>query len=147
MIAAALNFISNQLDSFLKRKTSSTNSLVKLSGLVNLDGSIAVTEENILVLTVVNIAEESTIANQPFSASHGSTILKNAPPVYINVSLLISAVFTEKQYATGLHNLSLAIKFFQQNPYFASEQTAMPIGIDKLSFELVHLDVDTMSRF
>ena len=147
MIADALNFVTNQLDGFLRRKSSSSNALVKLSGLVTADGAISLTDENVLAVTVVNIAEESSIANQPQFARQGTSIQKKAPPVYINIYLLISAVFTEKLYATGLHRLSLAISFFQQNPYFTSEQTAMPNGIDKLSFELVNLDVDNMSRF
>ena len=58
MIADALIFVTNQLDSFLKRKTSGTKSVVKLSGLVTPDGTISVTEDNVLVLTVVNIEEE-----------------------------------------------------------------------------------------
>jgi Pvc16 N-terminal domain len=147
MIADALIFVTNQLDSFLKRKTSGTKSVVKLSGLVTPDGTISVTEDNVLVLTVVNIEEENSIANQPNFARQGSTILKQTPPVYINVYILISALFNENQYAVGLHWLSLAINFFQQHPYFNSEQIAMPIGIDKLSFELVNLDADSMSKF
>jgi hypothetical protein len=147
MIADALSFVTNQLDSFLKRKTSETKSVVKLSGLVTPDGAISVMEDNILVLSVVNIAEESSIANQPNFTRHGNTTIKQAPPVYLNVYILVSAVFNENQYVVGLHWLTLAIGFFQQHPYFNSEQTAMPKGIDKLSFELVNLDIDSMGKF
>jgi hypothetical protein len=147
MVADALSFVTNQLDSFLKRKTSVTKPVVKLSGLVSPDGNISVGEENLLVLSVVNIAEEGSIANQPNFERQGGMLLKQSPPVYINVYILISTLFTENQYTTGLHWLSLAINFFQQHPYFTSEQTAMPKGIDKLSFELVNLDIDNMSRF
>ena len=147
MIADALNFVTNQLDSFLKRKTSRKESIVKLSGLVTPDGSIAIAEEDILVLSVVNIAEEGSIANQSNIKRQGNSFQKQAPPVYLNVYLLVSTLFKDEKYETGLHWLSLAINFFQQNPYFISSQTEMPNGVDKLNFELVNLDIDNMSRF
>ena len=147
MIADALSFVTNQLDDFLKRKTSETKSIVRLSGLVMPDGAAAVTEENTLVLSVVNIAEESSIANQSNFSRQGNTILKQAPPVYVNVYILVSALFNENQYLVGLHWLTLAIGFFQQHPYFNSQQTAMPKGIDKLSFELVSLTIEDAGKF
>lgn len=147
MIADALYFVSEQLDNFLKRKTSREKLVVKLSGLVTPEGGISVTEDDILVLSVVNIAEEGSIANQSNIKRQGNGFQKQAPPVYLNMYLLVSALFKDDQYKTGLHWLSLAINFFQEHPCFISSQIEMPKGVDKLSFELVNLDIDNMSRF
>lgn len=147
MLSEAMKFITDQLSEFLKRKTLASHSVVKLSGLVTPEGGISVTDSNTLVISVVNIAEEGSIANQPHINRHNSKLIKQTPPVYLNVYVLISALFKEDQYSVGLQWLSLAINFFQQHPFFDSKSTSMPKGIDKLSFELVNLDIDNMSRF
>ena len=56
-------------------------------------------------------------------------------------------ILLKLKYKKGLYWLSLAITFFQQHPFFSSDQVQMPNGINKLSFELVNLDIDNMSRF
>lgn len=140
MIAKALDFVTVQLDSYLKRKTSTSESKVKLS-------SVASTAENTLVVSLVNITEEGIIANQTNIGRQGNSLLKQAPPVHLNLYILISAAFKENNYKEGLSWLSSAINFFQENPYFISSQIQMPKGIDKLSFELVNLDIDNMSQF
>ena len=140
MIANALDFVTVHLDYYLKRKTSGEKSIVRLSGVTN-------NNDDTLVVSVVNISEEGTIANQPNITNQGSNILKQAPPVYINVHILVSASFKENNYKEGLSCLSTAINFFQEHPYFNSQQIQMPDGIDKLSFELVNLDIDNMSQF
>ncbi len=147
MIAHALDFITQQLEDFFKRKTLVRDSFIKLSGLVTPEGGISVTAANTLVISVVNIAEESSIANRPRVTEHGGALLKRPVPIYLNVYILISALFKEDQYEEGLHWLSLAINFFQQHACFNAAQVQMPQGIDKLSFELVNLDIDNMGRF
>jgi len=147
MIAKALNFVTDELNSFLERNTPARKTMAKLSGLVTPDGVVSVAENNTLVISVVNIAEEASVANQPHITRQQNDLVKKAPPVYLNIYVLISALFNEDQYARGLEWLSLAIGFFQQNAHFNAAHTAMPLGIDKLSFELVNLDVDNMSRF
>ena len=147
MIANTLEFVTDQLDNFLKRKTSGNRSIVKLSSLVSPDGSLSVTENNMLIVSIVNIAEEGSIANQPNIRGQNNELIKQAPPVYLNIFILISALFNEDQYKAGLHWLSMTISFFQQHPYFTSELNDMPENVDKLSFELVNLDIDNMSRF
>lgn len=139
MIAKALNFVTNQLDSYLKRKTSATKPMVKLS-------SVTSTAEDTLVVSLVNISEEGTIANQSNIGRDNIALSKQAP-VYLNLNILVSAAFKENNYKEGLQWLSLAINFFQEYPFFNSSQTQMPNGIDTLSFELVNLDIDNMSRF
>ena len=140
MIAKALNFVTDQLDSYLKRKTSATAPMVKLS-------SVTSTAEDTLVVSLVNISKEVTIANQSNIGRDNIALSKQAPPVYLNLYILISAAFKENNYKEGLQWLSLAINFFQEYPFFNSSQTQMPNGIDTLSFELVNLDIDNMSRF
>ncbi len=48
----------------MKRKTAIKNSVVKLPGLVTPEGGISVTEDNTLVVSLVNIAEEGLVSNQ-----------------------------------------------------------------------------------
>ena len=77
----------------------------------------------------------------------GAAFVKQSPAVHLNVYLLISSFFKDDDYHIGLSWLSLAISFFQQHSNFNSNVYKMPKGLDKLSFELVNLDIDNMSRF
>lgn len=144
MISEALSFITDHLNEFLIRKASSNKSLVKLSTLVKQDKDESDIEDTLL-LSLVNISEETSITNQT-SLRQGDTI-KSAPPVFINLQILISASFSDNQYKEGLQMLSSAISFFQQQPHFNSQLVNMPKGIDKLSFELVNLNIDSMGEF
>ena len=76
MLSEAMKFITDELREFLKRKSSAGHSVVKLSGLVTPEGGISVTDSNTLVVSVVNIAEEGSIANQPHISRHNSKLLK-----------------------------------------------------------------------
>ena len=80
-------------------------------------------------------------------AVYNGVHFQKSPTVYLNVYLLFSADFQSAHYLEGLHWLSLVIQFFQFKGTFSAESTAMPEGINKLTLELVNVDIDNMSRF
>lgn len=80
-----------------------------------------------LVMTLVNIREEKTLKNAPFSRriSDEQVVYFNAP-VFLNLYVLISACHTN--YQTALAHLSRVIRFFQSKNVFTPENSvAVPI--------------------
>lgn len=80
----------------------------------NLDGKI--------VMSLVNIQEETTLKNIPhYRQENGRTIYKN-PPVNLNLFVLFSVLHRE-QYETSLKRLTRVIEFFQYKKEFSFATT------------------------
>ncbi len=84
---------------------------------------------NHLVVSLVNIEEESTLKNgQPFvrnPATNGSETF--SPPVFLNLYLLFSATVPEKatddEYQRALHRIGSVIELFQSKKTFTLQNT------------------------
>jgi len=80
----------------------------------NLDGKI--------VMSLVNIQEETTLKNIPhYRQENGRTIYKN-PPVHLNLFVLFSVLHRE-HYETSLKRLTRVIEFFQWRKEFSFTTT------------------------
>lgn len=85
----------------------------------NLDGKI--------VMSLVNIQEETTLKNIPnYRQENGRTVYRN-PPVHLNLFVLFSVLHRE-QYETSLKRLTRVIEFFQWRKEF-SFATAPKAGV------------------
>lgn len=75
-----------------------------------------------VVITLVNIEEESALKNQsPLKRfSSGSAIYENAP-VCLNLYVLITCNYFGPRYSLALQRLSLIIQFFQSKTSFSSD--------------------------
>ncbi len=148
MLSTSILFVKTQLEEFFSIKEPSRKSMLKVASLAPAKNSDSSAEEgNTLNLSIINIEEAESMAHRhPRSEKSGSFQKKN-PAIYLNVYLLFSTNFDNKNYMEGLHWLSLILQFFQQHTSFSSDTTGMPKGIDKLNFELVNTEIDNMSRF
>jgi hypothetical protein len=76
---------------------------------------------NSIVLTVVNVEEESTLKNQP--AVYRNPALSIAtyqnPPVYLNLYVLITCNYWGDNYIYALKRLSYVVRFVQGKPSFS----------------------------
>ena len=73
-----------------------------------------------LVMSVVNMREEKTLKNAPFSRRiSDEQVAYFNPPVYLNIYILISACHSN--YQTALRYLSRVIRFFQSRNVFTSD--------------------------
>lgn len=139
MIASVLQYIRLQLEDYLKRETETDDSLVKIAGL-GAHGSTSPVPDNGLTISVVNIENDKRIA-------HHATPVRDRPylsvaPFYLDISFLLSSSVNADEYLQGLHLLSVAMNFFQNNPLFT---TGLPAGLEKLPVELVSIDMDRMN--
>ena len=142
LIQLVLELVKAKLDAFLGEAHEGHEGWVVLSNLVDHEGHPADGTKDKLVMYLANIQHETVIGTPGRTAVMGSgqySIV--APPLYINLWLLIVANFSGKNYPDGLAMISRAIAFLHQNSYFTRENSpTLPAGIEKLALEMVNLD-------
>lgn len=107
--------------------------------------STGVNFDDKIILTLVNIEEESTLKNAPFirKDSVGPARYEN-PPVFLNLYLLITACnksTDDKSYLDALERLSLVIRFFQGRNFFTIASSSGPIDPTAISEDLLRLKI------
>ena len=144
MINEALNFISGELNNHFKNIFDINEDKAIVSNLVNSDGSVPIQINDKLVISLVNIEQETIIANQPFSKNTGQAFVVKNPAVNINLYLLFAAYFNN--YDESLKFISATISFFQSNIVFLrSNYPTMGGNINKLVFELFKTDYQSIN--
>ncbi|MEL7117996.1 MAG: DUF4255 domain-containing protein [Bacteroidota bacterium] len=131
MIHEFIPLIALELREYLDMKFDAPDEVVILSNLVEQDGSIAIREENKVVVSLINVERDGT--NQ----MAGGGLSRGDIPVHVNVYVLFSAYFTN--YAEALKFLSGVIGFFQANPTFT-------IFGDTVRVEMFNLDFKEISN-
>lgn len=82
-----------------------------------------------VVMSLVNVQEESTLKNAPpYRVSDSRTIYQN-PPVHVNLFILFSSL--HQQYVTSLRLLSRVIEFFQWQKEFSFSITPVSGSISR----------------
>jgi hypothetical protein len=143
MLNSAVDCIAQELNQFISMKFQTDEDRVILSNLMNLDGSVAVTEKNKIVISVVNIQEDK-IAQSSSGKSKGAGVF---PPICLNVFLLISVNFDEKLNKEALKFLSAVAAFFQSKKSFTpSDSPSLDSNIEKLIIEIENLDFHQQSN-
>jgi len=146
MIYEALQIISEQLDKYLS--DAGLNNLVVLENIALLE-SASENADNVkgkVVLTLLNLEEESAMKNTPsYKVREGKTEYKN-PPVNLNLYLLISA--NCDTYDKSLRCISKTIQFFQGKKVFTSTNTVYNrtnVAFDVLDYFKFILELHTLS--
>lgn len=143
-----MNAMKKDLNSFLKNNHESNEDLVVLANLAGLDGSVSLEIENKIVLTLINIERESVITKAGYAVKNENNRYFNTnPPLYINLYMLMSALFNNANYGSSLKMLSNAILFFQQKSTFTENNTEgfKDIG-QKCTVEIVNIDVQDLNN-
>lgn len=116
MIDTALILLRDELKNYIHSISLNTPVDVKLENIALFESSQTANLDGI-VMTLVNLEEESTLKNMRAvkqNAVGGIDYLN--PPVFLNMYLLICANFTT--YTDALHHLSNVVRFFQiQNSF------------------------------
>jgi hypothetical protein len=143
MIEGTISFIEESLNAYLKDKLKFKEERVISSNLVEQDGSMAIRDENRVVITLVDLDQEASLKNSNrLEARPGGSMKTVLPAINLNLFIMFSCFFAPSNYKEGLKYLSHIILFFQGRPLFTN--TAYPqlnkYGIEKLSFEMYHPD-------
>ena len=123
MIDKALLLLKSELTAFLVSKGDNAASvIVDNIGLSETSNGTSLIDS--IVISLVNIEEESTLKNQSPLRRFGmsSAIYENAP-VYLNLYVLLTCNYFGDGYMLALRRLSLVIQFLQAKNSFSSAST------------------------
>ena len=148
MIAQALTFISGFLNRQIKLAFGIDEDRVVVSSLINPDGTVTDNIENKIIISVINLEHETTVKSLNNYVAGGSDDFgKTAPPVYLNIYLLIAANYDSGNYLEALKMLSSVIGVFQANTYFTRQKNPeMEPPLEKLTFEIFNLPINELSH-
>ncbi|MFO0355967.1 MAG: DUF4255 domain-containing protein [Sphingobacteriaceae bacterium] len=139
MINETLEFISVALNNHFKNVFQVTEDKTIVSNIINSDGSVPIAINDKLVVCLVNIEQETSIANLGFTHNTGQSFQIRNQPLNINLYILFAANFNI--YSESLKFISSTISFFQGNYVFLKKNHPnMSENIDKLVFELLKTD-------
>lgn len=144
MIHSALQFVVDIMNQYFQNKMGLDGSYVVLDKLVNPDGSAIASNNNKLILSLVNLERETA---QPFYNRTQQPALQAQPninpDVRLNLDLLIASNF--ESYRETLTFLNQAISFFQSNNVLDSSVSAnFPADLSKLEFEMERISYQQM---
>jgi hypothetical protein len=144
MIYEALNCLVDEMNEHFRSRLKLNEQKVILSSLISQDGTVAIQGENKIVVTLVNIEKESAMS---ISQKGAMSFSNSAQSVNINLYVLFSTYFSQGNYAESLRFLSFVIGYFVNKPVFNHSNTpALDNKIDKLTFEIVDMNPDTVSN-
>ena len=149
MIGSTLNFIANHLDTIVRQRMNLTPAEKKviLSPFVDLNGSVAIQEENTLVLFPVNIQKDAIATSRPIPPQVGTGVISSPPPLHLNVYLVLGVYYKAAQLRYGLDLLTTAISILQGQPLWDQQNTpGLPGAVHKLIFEMESLDFHQQSH-
>jgi hypothetical protein len=129
MIDRALLLLRNELQSYINFHDASVNVIVDNIGLFETSKGDSLT--NNVIISLVNIEEESTLKNQPTLRRPVSNIaVYENPPVFLNLYVLFTCNYSGPDYPLALRRLSFIIQFLQSKTSFAVASSVMGSSID-----------------
>lgn len=154
MIGNAVNLILRELRAYLAARNPSESNDAPEFVVV---GNIALADvpdltppiRERVVISVVNIAEESTFKNAPHYERVGNTTRYRNAPKYLNLFVLFSANYANAE--TALRRLSQVVTFFQGKHVFTLKDSPSPGTVDdplaemKLIMELFALTFEQVN--
>ena len=136
MIHIVLKVLVNQLTDYIKQVGTDVGDYPVVLGNIGMSEGVGGNEQfssGKLVLSLVNIMEETTLKNStPYIRYRNHHELEN-PPAFLNLFLLFSANFPQSgsnpdniDYIKGLTRLSQVIEFFQSKNVFSVQNSPPP---------------------
>jgi hypothetical protein len=130
MIEKAIILLRNELQAYINTKDASVNVIV--DNIAMFETASGDTLTNNIVLTLVNIEEESALKNQPpLKRPVGATGIYENTPVFLNLYVLFTCNYSGNDYRLALRRLAYIIQFLQSKTSF-STATAVSSGVGDL---------------
>lgn len=118
MIDKALALLRDELDTYIDLSIGSGEVVVDNIGLLETSGTDTLTKR--IVITLVNIEEESTLKNNSaLRRGTGPVASYENPPVFLNLYVLITCNYSGSEYVHALERLSAIVRFFQSRNSFS----------------------------
>lgn len=145
MLHSAIRFLADQVDSYIRTRTGSTQAVVDTGGLTDDAGKWAL--ESLIRLSLVGIEEERTLREQlPESVYIDGSRVVLEPPLKLNLVVVFAAKLN-RNYADCLRYLSYAITFFQAHPAFTPEEfPGLDPAIERLAPEMLSYGPEQLNQ-
>lgn len=147
MLDRTLSFLLAQLNDYLGTRYPTKEPHAVLSSLSTLEGTAPPEIANRVVLSLVNIEREAAAggAATPLRMENGAYVRTSAA-LNLNLYVLVSASFGTN-YVEALKLLSAVLGYFQGRPVFTAQSTpTFPKGLDRLTMEIVNLDIQGLNN-
>lgn len=139
MIYEALSCLTDEINVYFRSKLKINEDKAILSGILSADGTLAIREENKVIITLVNVEKETAAGN--------GSVPNTALPLYINLYVLFAAYFSAGNYPESLRFLSFVMGYLQQKSVFNRSNTPqLNSQIVKLMFEMENLSTERMNN-
>jgi hypothetical protein len=119
MIDTAISLLQKELENYLVPIDPSATVVVDNVGLLETTNGDKLS--NSIIITVVNVEEESALKNQPAYNSYpalGTAVYEN-PAVYLNLYVLFTCNYWGDKYIYALQRISYVVKFLQGKNTFS----------------------------
>ena len=147
MIAKTLTFITDIFNQEIKMTYGTIDDRVVASSLINPDGSITENIENKIVVSIINIERETSMKMNSYFNDGDKNYGRVAPPIYLNLYLLISANYTSSNYLEATKMLSTILGVLQANSFYTrQEHPTMQEPLDKLTLEIFNVPINELSH-
>jgi len=148
MIGAAVARVAQELNLTLRRHTQSTEDLVVVSNLMELDGTATPLAVDKLAVFLVNVQREPTAQRGLSRVDRGGDRLALVqPPLHLNLLLMFAANFSGTKYPEALKLISDTAAFFQGRPMFDHQNTpGLDPDIDRLTLEIENLTITDLGN-
>jgi len=149
MIDAAINHIATNVNQHLMRTFGLNEDVVVVSNILEQDGTVATHVNNKIVVSLVNIEEESVLRNgrTPPSRHGDGRMVETSPPIYVNLYLMFASYFSGGNYQEGLKFISNTIFYLQGQSVFNQQNSpGLDPSLDKLTLEIHNLDITDLSN-
>ncbi|WP_215395581.1 DUF4255 domain-containing protein [Rheinheimera oceanensis] len=148
MIAKTLSQLAAQLNRFLRHSFTLEEDIVLVSNLNEADGTVLTQVNNKLALFLVGVEKEAasrvktTLLDTGFARSANS-----APPLHLNLYVMLAANFNGTNYSDALTLLSASISFFQRNPLFTHQNLPdLDPAVERLALDMENLSIQDASN-
>ncbi len=142
MIHNIVSTLVNQLNEFIRNELGLADDMVIASNLMDIKGGALMQIENKVCVFIQNIEEEKMLKNTSFQANAGM-----APPMFINIYVVVAANFPEPNYREALRYISMVIEFFQGKPLFDRSNTPeLPPSVDKIALEYYNQSIQDLNN-
>jgi hypothetical protein len=145
MLDIALQFLRDELNSYLVSRTGSDAVKVQMSSLVDETGKYAL-DNGTIGAVIINIEEERTFKSHipEYAYVNGQHVVLE-PDLKLNLHVMFAANF--KLYDIALKYIAFVLTYFQSNPSFTSEEyPALDTRIRKLIVELQSLSYEQLNQ-
>lgn len=142
-IHATINFLAEELSTFLKNELGVTEKRVNVERLVDHNGDEIQENQNKLVFSLTNITSDinKSMYSSKVGFTHGAAQLNS--PLFLNIDFLLAASFMNE--LEGMKFLSSGMKFFHEHSLFNRETNPnLPEGVEKVSVEMCNLSIQDL---